>query len=129
MKHLPDLCCTSHHVLVHPTSLSNSSTVTAGTVLNEMPSILLISTDVFIARPLSCRSTMIARSVSPRRAYAAWSSPPFRLIKAVALSLRSALMAFSASNEYLPSIRYVAMRPSILDEPEVERLRHLCRAL
>ena len=49
-------------------SLSNSSIVTAGAVVNAIPSSLVSSTEAFIASFMPGKSTMRTTSVSPSRA-------------------------------------------------------------
>jgi hypothetical protein len=98
--------------------LSKSVMLRAGIVLNETDNSLLKAIEAFMALCISGKFTMITRSISPSITYPAVSSPPFCLIKAIALSVRLALTDFKASREYFPNIRYV----DIFTFPFIERM-------
>jgi hypothetical protein len=90
-------------------SLSNSSTLTAGQVVKAIPVILLRATEALIACSIRGKVRIKSRSFSPRSAYIAFTLPPYFLTRTAASLVRLALIFFTASAEYFPNIKNVAI--------------------
>jgi len=92
--------------------LSNSSTDTAGEVAKEIPVILAKATEAFMAWSIPGKVTIKTKSLSPKRAYMAITSPPNFLMRFTAFSVRAGLISLDASWEYFPNIIKVAISTS-----------------
>ena len=82
--------------------LTGISFTTSPVVEVEIHVNLFNSTEVAIAFSVSGKSNVKTRSCSPSTAYMEITFPPCFLIRSTARSVRSELMCFNASDEYLP---------------------------